>query len=66
MTLVQDVNGTSQETVIMEDATIDFPYTLQISGADGVETGTVYLYELVDGEYVERGHYSPVPFSQSE
>ena len=66
MTLVQDVNGTSQETVIMEDATIDFPYTLQISGADGVETGTVYLYELVDGEYVERGHYSPVTFSQAE
>ena len=53
------------ETVILDGQTITFPYTLTIAGADGVDTGTVYLREMVDGEYVERGHYSNVPFKQS-
>ena len=50
---------------ILDGQTITFPYTLTIAGADGVDTGTVYLREMVDGEYVERGHYSNVPFKQS-
>ena len=65
LTLVQNVNGQNVESVILEGETITFPYVLTIQGADGVETGTVYLKELVDGTYVERGHYSEVPFKQS-
>ena len=65
LTLVQNVNGQNVETVILDGQTITFPYTLTIAGADGVDTGTVYLREMVDGDYVERGHYSNVPFKQS-
>lgn len=65
MTLVQDVNGQEVETTLMEGQLIEFPYVLQVEGATGVETGTVYLYEMVDGSYVERGHYSNVPFRAS-
>lgn len=65
LTLVQNVNGQNVETVILDGQTITFPYTLAIAGADGVDTGTVYLREMVDGDYVERGHYSNVPFKQS-
>ena len=65
LTLVQNVNGQNVETVILDGQTITFPYTLTIAGADGVDTGTVYLREMVDGDYVERGPYSNVPFKQS-
>ena len=64
--LVQDVNGVSQTTVLQEGTTIEFPYTLQVAGADGVSTGTVYLYEITDSGEVERGHYSPVEFAPTE
>lgn len=65
LTLVQNVDGQNVESVILDGQTITFPYTLTISGADNIDTGTVYLREMVDGEYVERGHYSNVPFKQS-
>ena len=64
--LVQNVNGQNVETVILEGQTITFPYIVSVKGADGVETGTIYLQEMVAGEYVERGHYSNVPFKQVE
>ena len=64
--LVQNVNGQNVETVILEGQTITFPYIVSVKGADGVETGTIYLKEMVDGEYVERGHYSNVPFKKVE
>lgn len=63
--MVQNVNGQNVETVILEGATIEFPYVLNVAGAEGVETAVVYLEEMVDGNYVERGHYSNVPFKQS-
>ena len=65
LVLVQNVNGQNVETVLLDGQTVTFPYELSVAGADGVETGTVYLKEMVDGEYVERGHYSNVPFKQS-
>ena len=52
----------------MDGETITFPedgYPLSVEGAANVESGTIYLEELVDGTYVERGHYSNVPFKQS-
>lgn len=64
--LVQNVNGQNVETVILEGQTITFPYVVSVAGADEVETGTIYLKEMVDGEYVERGHYSNVPFKKVE
>ena len=66
--LVQNVNGQNVETVLMDGETITFPedgYPLSVEGAANVESGTIYLEELVDGTYVERGHYSNVPFKQS-
>ncbi|MEE1030609.1 MAG: Stk1 family PASTA domain-containing Ser/Thr kinase [Ruminococcus sp.] len=62
--LVQNIDGQNVSTVVIDGETISFPYVLNIAGADNVETGTVYLRELVDGAYVERGHYSNVPFKQ--
>ncbi|MBS6196602.1 MAG: Stk1 family PASTA domain-containing Ser/Thr kinase [Clostridiales bacterium] len=66
--LVQNVNGQNVETVLMEGSPIVFPeggYLLTAQGAEGVETGILYLEEMVDGAYVERGRYSNVPFKQS-
>lgn len=65
MTLVQNVDGQEVETTLVEGQLLEFPYVLQVEGAAGVDTGTVYLYEMVDGNYVERGHYSNVPFRES-
>lgn len=66
--LVQNVNGQNVETVIVDGQPLEFPedgYPISVEGAKGVESGTLYLEELVDGNYVERGHYSNVPFKQS-
>ena len=65
LTLVHNVNGQNVESVLREGEPMPIPYVHSVQGADGVETGTVYLKELVDGTYVERGHYSEVPFKQS-
>ncbi len=62
--LVQNINGEAVTTPIIEGATVSFPYNLEITGADGVDSGTVYLYELVDGDYVQRAQYT-VPFAES-
>ena len=60
--LVQNINGQDTETVIAEGATsLEFPYLLQVSGAEGVTDGMVYLYENVEGEYVPRVTW-PVTF----
>lgn len=64
LTLVQNVDGQDVETVILEDATIEFDYVLDFTGAAGVATGTVYMYEKVEDSYVERGHYEGVTFEE--
>lgn len=64
LTLEQTVNGASTETTIVEGDTITFPYELKTTGAEGVATGKVHLYELVDGSYVIRANWE-VPFSAS-
>jgi len=63
MELVQDVNGSTTNRVIFEGQTLSNIYALQTTGADGVSTGIVYLYELVDGDYKKLVQY-PVPFEQ--
>ena len=64
LVLEQTVDGTKQTTTILEDQTITFPYTLGITGAEGVSTGKVYMYELVNGTYKLRCNW-PITFSQS-
>lgn len=62
LTLEQD--GQSDVTIV-EGQDLDFPYNLNVAGADGVSDGTVILSEMVDGDYVERATYS-VTFSQAQ
>ena len=65
LVLVQNVNGTDQQTVIEENTTaLTFPYTLRVTGADGVTDGTVYLYEQENGNYVARAEW-PVTFKEN-
>lgn len=64
LVLEQTVNGTKQTTTILEDQTITFPYTLDLTGADGVTNGKVYMYELVSGTYKLRCNW-PITFTQS-
>ncbi len=66
LTLVQDVDGHKVETVILDEAEIEFDYILDFVGASGVATGTVYMYEKVEDSYVERGHYEGVLFEEKE
>ena len=64
LTLIQNIDGQNVETVLVDGQNIQFPYVLNVAGADNVDTGVIYLKELVDDTYVERGHYSNVPFKQ--
>ena len=61
--LAQEVNGTVTNRIIVEGIYLDGTYPLSTTGADGVSTGTVYLYELVDGDYKKLVQYT-VPFTQ--
>ena len=61
--LSQEVNGTVMNRIIVEGVYLDGTYPLSTTGADGVKTGTVYLYELVNGDYKKLVQYT-VPFKQ--
>ena len=63
LTLEQTVNGAATETTIVEGASIAFPYELKATGAAGVATGKVHLYEMVNGSYVIRANWE-VPFTE--
>lgn len=62
LVLQQTVNGETTETTVAEGASITFPYELKCSGASGVSSGTVILYEESGGTYVSRVSW-PVTFS---
>lgn len=63
LTLVETVNGEEQETTIEEgDSISSFPYSVKVTGSEGVTEGYVRLYEEVDGTYVARAQYK-VTFS---
>lgn len=63
--LTQEVDGTTKTKTIVDGQTISFPYSLKdVEGEAGVSTGTIYLYELVDGEYVPRSAYKNLTFKQ--
>ena len=63
--LIQDVNGEPKASTIIDGQNISFPYQLDISGAEGVTSGTIYLYEEIDGDYQQLGTYT-VTFKKAE
>lgn len=63
--LVQDVGGQLQASIVLQGQKVEFPYKLDITGASGISEGTLYLYEEIDGEYVELGHYG-ISFEKAE
>lgn len=63
LVLEQTVNGEKVETNILEAGTISFPYELNITGASGVTSGKVLMYEMVSGTYKLRCNW-PVTFSE--
>ena len=63
--LIQNVNGEPKASTIIDGQNISFPYQLDISGAEGVTSGTIYLYEEVDGDYQQLGTYT-VTFKKAE
>lgn len=60
-----DVNGEPKASTIIDGQNISFPYQLDISGAEGITSGTIYLYEEVDGDYQQLGTYT-VTFKKAE
>lgn len=63
MELVQTVNGSAKTQTLVDGDTVEFPYALDITGEPGMAEGTLYLSELVDGEYQDLGHY-PLTFKK--
>ena len=63
--LVQNVNGQPTATQIVDNQVLTYPYQLDITGAPGVSAGELYLYEQVNGEYVQRGVYN-ITFQKAE
>ena len=63
--LIQNVNGNPSASVILEGQTLQFPYTLDITGAPGVSQGTLYLSEKINGTYQKLGEYS-ITFAKAE
>lgn len=63
--LIQYVNGQPTASNVVENQVLTFPYQLDITGVSGVSDGTIYVYEQVNGDYVELGHYS-ITFEKAE
>ena len=63
--LIQEVNGETTSTKVVDGEAITFPYTLDITGASGVSKGTLYVSELIDGNFQQLGSY-PLTFKKAE
>ena len=63
--LIQEVNGEPKASTVVDGQSVTFPYQLDISGAEGVTSGTIYLYEQVNGDYQQLGTYT-VTFKKAE
>lgn len=63
--LIQEVNGQPTASVITEGTPLEFPYKLDLTEAPGVSSGTVYVFEQIDGEYQKLGEY-PITFEKAE
>ena len=56
--LVQEASGQQTVTTIAEGTTVQFPYQLDLTGLPGVQEGSVYIYEMIDGSYQMLGKYT--------
>ena len=63
--LIQEVNGESESTKVVDGQAVEFPYTLDITGAPGVSTGTLWVSELINGNFQQLGSY-PLTFKKAE
>ncbi|HJB16975.1 MAG TPA: Stk1 family PASTA domain-containing Ser/Thr kinase [Candidatus Blautia excrementipullorum] len=63
--LVQESNGETESTSIVDGQSLEFPYQLDITGIPGVSQGTLYVYELINGSYQQLGSY-PLTFEKAE
>lgn len=63
--LVQESGGESESTNIVDGQVLEFPYQLDITGIPGVSEGTLYVYEMVNGNYQQLGSY-PLTFEKAE
>ncbi len=63
--LIQTVNGTPTASTILDGQTVEFPYSLDVTGAPGVSDGTICLYEEINGVYQKLGDYA-VTFAKAE
>ena len=49
--LIQEVNGESEATTVVDGETLTFPYKLDITGSPGVRQGTLSVSEMINGGY---------------
>lgn len=63
--LIQEVNGKSEATTVVDGETLTFPYKLDITGSPGVSQGTLSVSEMINGEYQQLGTY-PLTFEKAE
>ena len=63
--LIQEVNGESKSSKIVDGEKLEFPYTLDITGEPGVSEGTLYVSELINGNFQQLGTY-PLTFKKAE
>ena len=63
--LIQEVNGETTSSKVVDGEKISFPYTLDVTGAPGVSTGTLYVSELINGNFQQLGQY-PITFEKAE
>ena len=63
--LIQEVNGESEATTVVDGETLTFPYKLDITGSPGVSQGTLSVSEMINGEYQQLGTY-PLTFEKAE
>lgn len=63
--LIQEVNGESEATTVVDGETLTFPYKLDITGSPGVSEGTLSVSEMINGEYQQLGTY-PLTFEKAE
>ena len=63
--LIQEVNGETTSSKVVDGEKITFPYTLDVTGAPGVSTGTLYVSELINGNFQQLGQY-PITFEKAE
>ena len=63
--LIQEANGETTSTKVVDGVAITFPYTLDITGVPGVSEGTLYVSELINGNFQQLGSY-PLTFKKAE